>query len=941
MANSSNEDNQRYNRTKALYNEKLAFKKAEENGAINSNSKDSSIKSKEEVASPASIINNVKGISQLSKPGGSASFISGKMKIKKGKWPIWAAILITLGGGVGFLTLLSPGLVIIHIKESLTSALDSSSPALSIRTTKVLKNKFKTKYSFASSTDGKCNILCKFNSIDEKMLNKLKTQGFEVETEQGSTLNVGKDRYILKSLAFPEVDGSQKIVKTGAEFDIAMKDSANAVSFKKAFNSKTAYFNNSKFGVMLNEKFNLNKTFDSTSKAKDEATGKSTTAKERALAAIREKLGLPEIEIDAETSIKEKVEANPKYKAVTDFANSTSMKAVDKTSNALSAVCAAYNVSKGITYASKISKITAAAGFAMMIAGAADKSKSGDEIDTEILDVIGAMATEADENGDTATSSAGYRAAVYNEPVNLTEEDKKYSATNSGEIVSLIGEFSAAIGLGGVIATQSLRTACKSSGNIAVDVATTCPTEVLAAFVTSAETFGLGAVFSAATCITKMALLDAAVSKTIGTVMNNIIPKIVATDLPVIDENTKGAAAGDLLTTGFAQTLGAKAATYGLTAGNASQIEQYEKDVAYIKQEEETLARYEAKDTPLDIYNQYSFLGSIAKTINIGAFYNTSLITKISSLLSFIPKSLASLAYNVNAEAATKAELYNKCEDSGLASIGVSGDAFCNPYYFMNSSEMNTDVEATAQHMIEKGYIEESTGEAISGTDYEKYLDNCANRIDPLGETSAAIEDDDYFWKTGYNCTLQPDSNLGEELAYFHTYTMDKAVQDTLDNNETTTNTTADSTIDIAHLYDDSTDVDCAPGTTFTEVAIGYTDNNPVNINLCSIPNTTDDDLGTTKVNSRVSGAYLKLINGLRKTTGKDIINTASSFRTMAMQEALQFQGNAAPPGYSNHQMGLAIDYWTATNEYLKPFGFWTPFYPGNDAEIQHIEPIK
>ncbi|MDK2899484.1 MAG: hypothetical protein PWQ10_671 [Patescibacteria group bacterium] len=924
----NNDNDSKFNKAEAIAKEKLSLLSAEKTGTVNTsnpnNSEKDDIKDKEESTTLSSFKNNVKGLNQLNKPGGLATFMSGLIKGDKSKWPIWVATLITLGGGIGLLTLLSPSLFIIHVKESLTQALDSSSPALHLRTNKLLANKFKSiKYSFSESSNGKCNIKCKFYSISNETLDKLKTQGFEVETEKG-ILN----RHIITSMTFPDTDGNRVTVKNSVEFNKAIKVTANAVNLAKVFNSKSAFFTNSIFSSMLRKKFDVDKTFDLTSKAADEESGKTTTAKERALAAIRKKLKLPDIDIKAKKlTLEEKIKSNPKYKSVINFKDSVSIKAVDKANNVLSMVCAGYNVSKGVTYVSTASRIATFAGIAMLVMGTSDKLKSGDEIDPVVLDMVGTMLTEKDENGNTATSSNGYRSAAYGESVTLTKEDEKYSLTSSGEVTSLLGSFSTAIGLSGTVATKAFRTACRGAGNVVVDVATTCPNELLAAFATAGETFGVGAGVSALVCIGKMVALDAAIGTAIGTVISTIIPAVVSTELPNVDENIIGTAAGDSVSNGVAQVLGSKAATYGLTAGNAKQIEQYQKDVVAIRQEQEDIARYEAKDTPFDISNQYSFLGSIAKTMNFSALFNTSLTFHISNLLSFIPKAFASIVNSTDVEALTKAELYSKCKNGNLASIGVSGDAFCNPYYFMGTPELNADINATREHMEDKKYISKDTGEAIKDdkgkdTDYQKYLDNCANRVDPLGETSAAIEDDDYYWKTGRYCTITPESSdllpaeieLAKELIYFHTYTMDKAVQDTIDNNKKSE--TADANIDFDHLYEDSSNIKCATGTTDNGIQDGYKENNKISIRTCSIPGTLDRDENLSSpremiVNSRVSGAWLALINDMRSKLGIDTIQIGSSFRTMDMQKADKgrYGSEAAEPGFSLHQMGLAVDF--------------------------------
>lgn len=127
-------------------------------------------------------------------------------------------------------------------------------------------------------------------------------------------------------------------------------------------------------------------------------------------------------------------------------------------------------------------------------------------------------------------------------------------------------------------------------------------------------------------------------------------------------------------------------------------------------------------------------------------------------------------------------------------------------------------------------------------------------------------------------------------------------------------------TIDQANIYADSTAVGCAAGTDDAGVGEGYYKGTKVNIRLCSLPNTIDQNHGGQpgRVNSRVSGAFLALTNGLYadsvsssiRRDGKLLIS--DSFRTMAEQRAVCIANPGVPcakAGFSNHQMGIAIDF--------------------------------
>ncbi len=140
------------------------------------------------------------------------------------------------------------------------------------------------------------------------------------------------------------------------------------------------------------------------------------------------------------------------------------------------------------------------------------------------------------------------------------------------------------------------------------------------------------------------------------------------------------------------------------------------------------------------------------------------------------------------------------------------------------------------------------------------------------------------------------------------------------------TTSTADATIDKAKLFDDSSSVACADNTKDIGVEDGYTDGKKVRIRLCRISNlpSTGSEAsggygisggnGKCILNSRVSGAVYEMVDAAKKD-GVSLV-ADSCFRTMDHQQALWVQygmdtNKVAKPGYSNHQMGIAMDFKT------------------------------
>lgn len=139
--------------------------------------------------------------------------------------------------------------------------------------------------------------------------------------------------------------------------------------------------------------------------------------------------------------------------------------------------------------------------------------------------------------------------------------------------------------------------------------------------------------------------------------------------------------------------------------------------------------------------------------------------------------------------------------------------------------------------------------------------------------------------------------------------------------------TTGSSTIDTASLFKDSTSISCDPNTGDLGVHDGYTGGTLVKIRLCAVPTLVSSGgesndgwgiigaKGQAVVNSRLSGAYYNLGLAAKKPKSQgglgSTLTLESSYRSMSHQQSLYSSlgaGLAAQPGYSNHQMGLAID---------------------------------
>lgn len=144
-------------------------------------------------------------------------------------------------------------------------------------------------------------------------------------------------------------------------------------------------------------------------------------------------------------------------------------------------------------------------------------------------------------------------------------------------------------------------------------------------------------------------------------------------------------------------------------------------------------------------------------------------------------------------------------------------------------------------------------------------------------------------------------------------------------NNSSSTTSTASDQI-VGDPYQSSVDVACAPGTNDLGINDAYSDGVLIKMRLCALTNLPSSGQeskpgdpfyvqganGLAIVNSRVSGAWFKLVNDA-KAAGH-VLTSGSSYRTMVHQQDLFNKvggdtARVAKPGYSSHQAGVAIDF--------------------------------
>lgn len=369
----------------------------------------------------------------------------------------------------------------------------------------------------------------------------------------------------------------------------------------------------------------------------------------------------------------------------------------------------------------------------------------------------------------------------------------------------------------------------------------------------------------------------------------------------------------------------------------------------------------------LDIDNNESLLARTAASLPIGFSNSANAFSQrfVSSLGAVSAMPFGSMAFGTGGK--VYAAENSQCNDPQVLKYNVEVDPFCNPIV---ASAADLDLTETENLLKRAGYITEDgtpVDREINGENFTKYIQNCHNgrpgtlyqaEIDKNGteeETNSdciengepvagetvtereayAYLNEDIEEPTSLFAFMKPkkayaqtDEAVGQGLvgirdrfATWYAYTVDeRSTVDDINNDfeqigagglPTQQGPTGTTNGPANIVYGDTTEIQCKAGQDLG-VHDGYSGGQLYKIRLCAIGQ-------NIQVNSQISQQIDQMLkDALNPELGGganlDMTFVADSFRSMEDQEYFwaKYQngtGNlAAQPGYSNHQMGLALD---------------------------------
>jgi hypothetical protein len=667
---------------------------------------------------------------------------SGRFKLAKKKGPLTAIILTLVGGGIGIGGLLSPGLLLVQVKEAMVNKFNTQLASMDSRTTKLLTKK---------TTAGVCGtvitIRCKYSTMSEKQVANFEKAGIKVTSEEKTIF--GR----TKPTSF-EFEG--KTIKASEFTSTIRKDLKFRSAVKLAYNPKFAGFADSIWNK-VSTKFRISKASEDLSGKTDEEKLKKVQEEVKVGSSNLEEIkagalkpdGTPYTESEAIKAKAVLAEAEALTEGGTVSTASKILRPVGVVSEAVKisgiadATCTAYRTVKAIAVAAKVVRALQLARYAMLFLGVADQIKAGTAKAEDVSYLGKILTTETkDENGalKSATDSFGYKYAAYSEVGTMPTSASRFMAGGG-----LSGKLSGVISMINTNLNNAPDSTCNFLNNPFVQIGS-----FLAGALAwlGAETVVLG-VWDVA----KVAGIAAIQIATYA--LPSMLQDVVAGVL--VDKTTVGEDAGDAITSGASGIMG-NSAKYG---GNSPMTPT--EAAAYGNLTQSVIAQYNRDDSmnsnQFDITNSNTFLGKIVATLIPYASKMSSLSGVLNSVMSVTTGSLAMISSPIT-KAASSAE-YSMCQDMDYRKLNIATDPYCNVVYGIPPSALQMDPIDVVNYLIDikdpsdpsgmatLPQIDDATGGPIDI--YNSYfVPNCINRELPLGTSEDNIDD-------GSNCAFGKD----------------------------------------------------------------------------------------------------------------------------------------------------------------------------------------
>jgi hypothetical protein len=803
-------------------------------------------------------------------------------------------------GGFMLLALTSPSLLIVQLKETMVGRFNTQLSSMEARSNKILYAKMN------GATSGFCNskisIRCKFTTMSEKQVAKMKAAGIEVVPAKTGAIT---GRVKPASLKFNNIEVTANnfasLAGSDADFRSALKQAYNpkyAGFVGKAWANVASRFKISKQAPELNAEESREKARTTINEIAQEGT-EDTGSRVRVVGdaecegtqcITEEDANKMNEDIDKIKTDSESGGAASSVRERLSGINTGAVSSFFKITGPVDAACQVYGGLTTLSYAAKAIRAAQLVRYAMLFIGVADSIKAGSSPEPKDVELLGSILTttvrsQADPNVTlvgSATDSFGYKYAAYGDSGSSEESMKIANRFISGG--GFVGEMSAVTNA--ILTPLGGRTGAKNTCGFLAN-----PVVQGASIVV-----GIASLFVPGANIAKIAISAGAnigVSLAIA-VLPGMLADIVA---GTVTNDIVGEESGNAIVSGSGALM-----SDALAAQNGNAPMSKEDAIAYNSLQTATNDQYIADElrntNPLDATNAHTFLGSIVAAL-IPLQSSSNPLTTVGSLLSssmanIVPESKALSDENY-------AKTLNLCQDMDVAEGGYAADPFCNVIRGIPPQYLNKDPLKVVDELVATGDLTED-GEPAGK--YPEFIDLCITNEEPLGYKNA---------DTGFDANQVKSCVINDSNANYYLNYVDQRVELGLsgeDEEASGPSSVANLEVDEANLFTDSSSIACAAGTESAGINTGYRQGKPITIQVCKLPNTALQSGGPALVNSRASGVAYAMFEKMRTDLGIEKVTLNDSFRTMAEQQEAKatYGGQAATPGWSNHQMGYAFD---------------------------------
>ncbi len=658
--------------------------------------------------------------------------------IKKGG-PLGLIIGLLVTGGFGMSVLFSPGLMLVHWKETLMSKFNHQDSVLNHRSKKMIISKITG--SNDGATKGSCGtvtIRCKYNRMSNTLIERFNKAGIEVIDVDGKPIKPDDSALLTKrvgTLSYKEGNVTH-IIKANDLSSRLKNDAQFRSKWRLAYNSRYVGLTDSVFTNIM-RKFGISKR--DALEGKDEKTARKTiddnvkngtqdtsvdgkkvnnadTGDPDADATKGNQDFADNIANDSDNIMKNGI-ADAEKTLTKDFLTKTlnGSKTGGIAGIVVGLACSAVELPRTMSTMTRVIHMTQLIRYSMLFLTVADKIKAGKASPTEVGLLATMLTTVLKDSKGNVTKQAGSDGFLAGWVLNGNTKLKS-SQTSYRKFIP---------GAGWTKGLSSFSAKVPSAANTSCDFASSGPGQMI---------IGIAGGWTGIITTVAGLLLQDQIVKLLAPLLMKFFSAIAGT---IIDNTAVGQDASDGLFSGGLNMLSETAAGGGsgaLSVNDAIAYQHFNDQTQLAYAEEDRLTK-----SPFDIYSKNTFMGSIVNSFMPYYGQVSSLsgaMTTAFSMLGAIPSLISPVAHAAD-DANLRYALSETCDDPFIQEGGYAAGPACDIYFGVPVQYLDTPIETVLDTL--EGQYNTETGEPIEGSKLAEYKETCTQGSS--GESGADLAD--------------------------------------------------------------------------------------------------------------------------------------------------------------------------------------------------------